>query len=103
MKEKRGANKTWLYVIALVLIIVLLMVFFSSEINFSPKAKTPKGVNSVGLNEIATGESDLGTPGGFIMASRFMGKESVGLNELVKDAPTTDKNIIDGFVKGGNN
>ncbi len=37
MKQKSDAGKTWIYVLALAVIVILMMVFFGDSVNFSPK------------------------------------------------------------------
>ncbi|MEK6847389.1 MAG: hypothetical protein AABY16_04455 [Nanoarchaeota archaeon] len=96
-------RKEWWYVIALVAVILLIMVVFKENVGLGPKINSKVNkVSSVTLAQLATGESlDMRKANNYVIASKFMGRDGVGLNELIFGDPTTNKIITGGFVEGG--
>lgn len=53
MKTKRGINKTWIYILALVVLILLVMFVFRDNVAFSPK-DSADDVDELDTNEVKT-------------------------------------------------
>ncbi len=87
-------------VIFIVALLVVVLVFaFSDNVNLSPK----KNTKNTGLDMLVkSGSLDISDVNNYFIAFRFMGKENSGFSDLSSNEAVTDTNIINRFMKGGN-
>ena len=79
MKQKRGLDKTWIYVIALAVLILLIMIVFRDKtIAFSPDKKT-------GDDIIESDSTD-------VKANNFLGMDNL-------DISSEEQKVTDAFKK----